>query len=186
MEKIIRLEAARCARYGRADAADLAQIGRLAAFRAWEQFDVSKGAAWKTWASRGVRIAVETAARSARPVAVSLDSFSGDDDGCLLDGLPADWEPADERLGAAEREVVVRRIVARVRAEFAAKKQEAIYDAVVARLLASVEVVAPTGKTAVTSRSEITLASIAASCGCSRQWAHKAEATIKARLAAEL
>lgn len=167
----------------RVEAEELAQLGRIAALTATETYNPNGGAAFSTYAWSAVRNALGHEIRKFKRATVSIDDANNDD--CYIDGLPADELMADERMEQAQREAQVRSIVERVKAEHYAKKPE-LFDAVVARLMASFEVARPTAAEAQRSRSDVTLESIAERFGCTREWVRRTEVTVKSHLATAL
>jgi len=170
---------------GRVDAHELAQLGRFAVLVVAPTYDSKAGAKWTTFGYVAARNAMGNEIRKAGRAAVPLDGFNGTDDGDgdnrerLIDTLPATTVLPDVACETAEQNARVRAIVARVRAE--ATNVE-LFDAVLARLQAAVEISERYEGT--TFRSEITLEEIAKASNCTRENVRLHEKRIKARLAA--
>ena len=161
---------------GSVDAADLSQVGLMAALRCAKTFDASKGATFRTYCWHPVMEEMKRAKNASRSVAGTVSrcaardvSFSApvratDDDGETFgDLLPSEEESAEEQTMKAEREAKVREIVARVRMGW---KNKELFDDLLARLMAS-----HFSGEGERMRSEIPLAEIAAKHSMTRQGA---------------
>lgn len=159
---------------GSVEAADLAQVGLIAALRCAKTFDASKGASFRTYCWHPVMEEMKRAKNASRSVtggvtrcAVKDVSFSApvgqseDSDETFGDLLPSGEESVEVQAMKAQREAKVREIVARVRKGF---ENKALFDDLLSRLMTSH--FAGEGERL---RSEIPLAVFAEKHGMSRQ-----------------
>jgi RNA polymerase sigma factor (sigma-70 family) len=167
---------------GSVDAADLTQVGLMAALRCVETFDASKGASFRTYCWHPVMSEMQRAKNASRSVTGGVTrcaakdvSFSApvgqDSDETFSDLLPSDEESIEVQAMKAEREAKVREIVARVRKGFANK---VLFDDLLSRLMTSH--FAGDGERL---RSEVPLAAFAEKHGMSRQGIHVNEKKVR-------
>lgn len=174
VEGMIRGFAARLARTagGSVDAADLAQVGRIAALKALETYNPDGGTAFRTYCYHPVGEEMKREANRSRSSArrstgkVTLDvSFSapvGDEGETTVGEMFADEAPSiEEQVAKAQIEARVRGIVASVREEQA---NQSLFDDLLERLMTSY--FAGEGERM---RSEVPLATLAEKYGMSRQ-----------------
>jgi RNA polymerase sigma factor (sigma-70 family) len=132
---------------GAVDAADLAQVGRIAALRAAASYDPQGGASFRTYCFHPVGEEMRREARRSRSSAVrctgsvvrdvSLSAPVGEDSEQTLGDTFSDGAPSTEdQFAAAEVEAKVRAIVARVKGE-QFKACEALFDELLERLMTS-------------------------------------------------
>lgn len=170
---------------GSVEAADLAQVGLMAALRCAKTFDASKGAAFRTYcwhpvmeemkraknASRSVTGGVTRCAAKDVSFSAPVSAHSEDSDDTFGDMIPSDEESVEVQAMKAEREAKVREIVARVRKGFANK---ALFDDLLSRLMTS-----HFGGDGERLRSEVPLAVFAEKHGMSRQGIHVNEKKVR-------
>ena len=169
---------------GSVEAADLEQVGMIAALRCAQSYDASKGAAFRTYCWHPVMEEMKRAKNASRSVTGGVTrcaakdiSFSApvradDADGETFgDTLSDPSESAEELTMKAEREEKVRKIVAQVRMGW---KNKELFDDLLSRLMASH--FAGEGERL---RSEVPLTVFAEKHGMSRQGIHVNEKRVR-------
>lgn len=169
---------------GSVEAADLVQVGLIAALRCASTFDPNAGAAFRTYCWHPVMEEMKRAKNASRSVTGGVTrcaakdvSFSapvrvGETDGETFgDTLTDPSESVEEQAMKAEREAKVREIVARVRKGW---KNKELFDDLLTRLMTS-----HFGGEGERLRSEVPLTAFAEKHGMSRQGIHVNEKRVR-------
>jgi RNA polymerase sigma factor (sigma-70 family) len=167
---------------GSVEAADLTQVGLIAALRCIESYDASKGASFRTYCRNPVLTEMQRTKNASRSVTggvtrcaakdISFSALVGqseDSDETFGDLLPSDEESIEVQAMKAEREAKVREIVARVRKGW---KNKELFDDLLNRLMT-------THFAGERFRSEIPLTAFAEKHGMSRQGIHVNEKRVR-------
>jgi RNA polymerase sigma factor (sigma-70 family) len=163
---------------GHFDFDDLCQVGYVAAMKAAPSFDPNRGASFATFCRMPIRTAMRCAVAGWRKPMLSLDApVHADSESTYLDGLESECATPEAALEAAEREALVKGIVARAVAEFEQHREMATL--LVERLMEG-EMVEQRF------RSEVSLAEIAEKFSVTRQWVCTVEKRLRTRLAEAL
>ena len=160
---------------GSVEAADLVQVGLMAALNCAQTFDPEAGASFLTYCRHPVCAAMKRARNasqslmgarthcSARDISFSAPAHTDSETETFGDTVADPSESVEEQAMKAEREAKVRAIVAKVRS---AHKNKALFDDLLERLMAS-----HFGGEGERLRSEIPLSDIAKKHGMTRQGA---------------